>query len=71
MKTPQVRTSVQVGNIEKISGEVNIAAGNIIKNIRMIYERSLTAVEEAKISICCFFPFSPMREAGIGFYFPL
>lgn len=46
MKTPKARSTVQVGDIEKISGEVNIASGNIIKNIRTIYERSLTAAEE-------------------------
>jgi hypothetical protein len=48
MKTPKVQPTVQVGNIEKISGEVNIAAGNIIKRSNTIYERALTVAEEAK-----------------------
>ena len=39
---------VKVGNLSKISGEVNIAAGNIIRNIHTIYQRSLTAAEEAE-----------------------
>jgi WD40 repeat protein len=38
---------VKVGNVTDISGEVNIAAGDIIKNIKTIHQRALTAAEEA------------------------
>lgn len=38
---------VGVGNITNVSGEVNIAAGNIIKNINTIHQHSLSAAEEA------------------------
>jgi hypothetical protein len=38
---------VGVGNITDVSGKVNIAAGDIIKNINTIHQRSLTAAEEA------------------------
>jgi WD40 repeat protein len=41
------RRKIKVGDISGVSGEVNIAAGNIVKNIQTIYERSLTASEEA------------------------
>ena len=40
------QSNIRVSGISGISGEVNIASGNIIRNIRTIYERSLTAAEE-------------------------
>lgn len=40
--------NVRVGNIGGVSGEVNIAAGNIIKNIQTIYERALSPAETAE-----------------------
>ena len=42
--------SVAIGGISidgELSGEVNIAAGNIIKNVQTIHQRALTAAEEA------------------------
>src|SRR5688572_21345579 len=41
------QVNMDVGNIQGISGEVNIAAGDIIKNIKIIHQRALTAAEEA------------------------
>ena len=41
------RSKLKVGNIQEVSGEVNIAAGDIIKNIKTIHQRALTAAEEA------------------------
>jgi hypothetical protein len=38
---------VSVGNISDNSGEVNIAGGDIIQNIKTIHQRALTASEEA------------------------
>jgi WD40 repeat protein len=42
-----VEDKVTTGDIIDISGEVNIAAGDIIKNIKTIHQRALTAAEEA------------------------
>ena len=39
--------NLKVGAIKDVSGEVNIAAGDIIKNIKTIHQRALTAAEEA------------------------
>jgi len=41
------RRNVKVGDVKDVNGEVNIAGGNIIKNIKTIYQRTLTATEEA------------------------
>jgi WD40 repeat protein len=38
---------IAVGNFTDVSGDVNIATGDIIKNINTIYQRALTAAEEA------------------------
>lgn len=38
---------VKVGTVTDVSGKVNIAAGDIIKNIKTIHQRALTAAEEA------------------------
>ena len=40
-------SKVVIGNIRDVSGEVNIAAGDIVKNINTIYQHALTAAEEA------------------------
>jgi hypothetical protein len=40
--------SVQVGDITDITGTVNIAAGNIVQHIQTIYERALSAAEDAQ-----------------------
>jgi hypothetical protein len=40
--------SVQVGEISSISGTVNVAAGNIVQHINTIYERALSAAEDAQ-----------------------
>jgi hypothetical protein len=51
--TPSVQAdhnSVAVGGFSirgDLSGEVNIAAGDIIKNVKTIQQRALTAAEEA------------------------
>jgi WD40 repeat protein len=42
-----VEDKVTTGDITDISGEVNIAAGDIIKNIKTIHQRALTAAEES------------------------
>jgi hypothetical protein len=42
-----VKSNVKVRDIKDASGEVNVAAGDIIKNIKTIYQRALTAAEEA------------------------
>ena len=39
--------NINVGDMSDISGEVNIAAGNIVQKIQNYHERSLTAAEEA------------------------
>ena len=41
------RRNLKVGDIKDVSGEVSIAGRDIIKNIKMIYQRALTAAEEA------------------------
>jgi WD40 repeat protein len=38
---------VSIGDIREISGEVNIASGDITRNIKIIQQRALTAGEEA------------------------
>lgn len=43
----KVERSLKVGNVEDVSGEVNIAAGDIIKTFNTIHERALTVAEEA------------------------
>jgi WD40 repeat protein len=42
-----VDNQVTVGKISEVSGEVNVAGRDIIKNIHIIHQRALTAVEEA------------------------
>jgi WD40 repeat protein len=39
--------NVKVRDIKDVSGEVNVAGRDIIKNIKTIYQRALTAAEEA------------------------
>jgi hypothetical protein len=43
-------TSVQVGDISEVTGTLNIAAGNIVQHINAIYERALSAAEDAQQS---------------------
>ena len=53
IRIPAVRadqSSIAIGGISigrELSAEVNIAAGNIIKNIQTIHQRALMAAEEA------------------------
>jgi WD40 repeat protein len=41
------QSKIKVGNISGVDGEVNIAGRDIVKNIKTIYQRALTAAEDA------------------------